>query len=239
MTVRRLAGLALVALALAGCGGAGPAAADGSARLWVTRDRGEVLLVDARVAAGQTLLRALRSRTEVDTRYGGRFVQAIDGLAGDVSAQRDWFWFVNGLAGDRSAAEYRLRDGDVAWWDYRSWADDAEELQVVVGAFPEPFLHGYDGRVRPAAVRFRGDRLRGDAKRIGEAIGAASVAAAGAPVPDDAHLLRLVDGPERLRAELRERGTGPTGAVVVTFAGDVDGLLAGPDGPYARQFEVP
>ena len=37
--VRCLAPL-LVALALAGCGGVGPSAVDGTAQLWITRDRG-------------------------------------------------------------------------------------------------------------------------------------------------------------------------------------------------------
>ena len=67
---------------------------------------------------------------------------------------RDWFWFVNGLAGDRSAASYRLRAGEVAWWDYRDWSNDADTLEVVAGAFPEPFLHGFDGTKRVAAVRY-------------------------------------------------------------------------------------
>ena len=90
-------------------------------------------------------MRALGSKVELETRYGGRFVQSIDGLAGSLEDQRDWFWFVNGYEGDRSASAYRLRDGDVAWLDYRGWEREGE-ARVVVGAFPEPFLHGYDGR---------------------------------------------------------------------------------------------
>ena len=45
--------------------------------------------------------------------YGGRFVQSIEGVAGDAGAKRDWFYFVNGVEADRGAAEYRLRPGDV------------------------------------------------------------------------------------------------------------------------------
>ena len=112
-----------------------------------------------KVDAGQTLMRALDSKVELETRYGGRFVQAIDGLSGSLEDQRDWFWFVNGYEGDRSASSYRLRDGDVAWLDYRGWQREGE-ARVVVGAFPEPFLHGYDGKTRPAAVRFEGSRTR-------------------------------------------------------------------------------
>ena len=102
---RRLCiGLLLAALALAGCGGEGPTADDGTARLWVTRDRGASVLLDVEVPAGQTLLRALKSEAKVETRYGGGFVQSIDGLEGSARRHEDWFWFVNGLAGDRSAA---------------------------------------------------------------------------------------------------------------------------------------
>lgn len=240
MTPRALSALLvalLVALLLAllpGCGEEG--VGGGDARLWVTRDRGAVTIVDAEVPAGQTLLRALRSRAEVETRYGGRFVQAIAGVEGSAARRRDWFWFVNGLLGDRSAAEYRLRDGDVAWWDYRDWSEDAETLEVAVGAFPEPFLHGYDGRTRPVAVRYTSPRLRTDAERVAERIGATSVALAGTPVAGGAHLFELVTGPERLVAALRTPGTGPDGPVQFTFAGDVGRLL---DGAYEKELSVP
>ena len=43
----------LAALALAGCGGEGPTAADGTARLWVTRDRGSEVLVDTPCPPGR------------------------------------------------------------------------------------------------------------------------------------------------------------------------------------------
>src|ERR687891_2136554 len=171
MSRRFLALLAAALLAVAGCGGAGQGA-DGEATLWVTRDRGEQLLLETTVDAGQTLLRALRSEADVETRYGGRFVTAIEGVEGGLSVQRDWFWFVNGIEGDRSAVEYRLRDGDVAWWDFRSWAEE-ERRPVVVGAFPEPFVHGWEGRARPVAVRYA-PGLAAGARRVGDRLRAPS-----------------------------------------------------------------
>ena len=87
LLVRCLASL-LVALALAGCGGAGPTAADGTAQLWVTRDRGSEVIVDTDVPAGQTLLRALKSKAKVSTRYGGGFVQSIEGVEGSARRHR-------------------------------------------------------------------------------------------------------------------------------------------------------
>ena len=216
MTRRALAALAVLVL-LAGCGSFGAGGEEGTATLWVTRDRGATLLLETDVAAGQTLMRALDSEVELETRYGGRYVQSIDGLAGSLDAQRDWFWFVNGYEGDRSAASYRLRDGDVAWLDYRGWEREGE-ARVVVGAFPEPFVHGYAGRTRAAVVRFEGSRAR--ATRLARRIGAESIEPLGTPVPDGANVLELRDGPAAATAEL----LGQTAGDPVRFAvsGDAD-----------------
>ena len=221
MIGRALAALAALVL-LAGCGGAGEE--EGTATLWVTRDRGAKVLLDANVDAGQTLMRALNSNVELETRYGGRFVQAIDGLSGSLEDQRDWFWFVNGYEGDRSASSYRLRDGDVAWLDYRGWQREGE-ARVVVGAFPEPFLHGYDGRTRPAAVRFEGSRTRAD--ELAREIGAASVAPLGTPAPEGANVLELRAGPDRATAELLGQS-----------AGDPFRLVLSGDPELTRRYEV-
>lgn len=180
--IRRLLPL-LLALALVGCGE--ERAGSGTASLWVTRDRGAEVIHTATVPAGISALQALDRELDVDTRYGGRFVQAIEGLEGSLDEQRDWFWYVNGLEGDRSAGEYRLRPGDVEWWDYRSWAGEMQ-VPVVVGAFPEPFLHGYAGDVRPAVVVGRSPAARSLARLIG---GRVDVDA-----PDGANVLRIVPG---------------------------------------------
>jgi hypothetical protein len=235
VSLRRCIVPLLVALALAGCGGAGPKAADGTARLWVTRDRGSELILAATVPAGQALTRALRSQAKVTTRYGGGFVQSIDGIEGSGRRHEDWFWFVNGLAGDRAATAYRLRDGDVAWWDYRDWSRDAETLEVVPGAFPEPFLHGYNGHKRSAAVRF-GPGLRADAERVARVLATDDVAPVGTTAPTNANLFVLRGGPPHLTAVLRSPGAGPSGAVRFSFAGPVAGLLAG---DYERRFSSP
>ena len=148
--LRRLALLLAAACLLAGCGE--EAAGEGSAELWITRDRGSEVVLSTTVPAGISALEALRRKTDVETRYGGRFVQAIDGIEGDIAGQHDWFYFVNGYEADISAADYELHNGDVLWWDHRSW--DGEMRQpAVVGAFPEPFLHGWGGKKRPAVVR--------------------------------------------------------------------------------------
>ena len=164
--LRRLALLLAAACLLAGCGE--EAAGEGSAQLWVTRDRGAEVVLSTTVPAGISALEALRRKAEVETRYGGRFVQSIEGIEGDIAGQHDWFYFVNGYEADISAADYKLHEGDVLWWDHRSW-EGAIRQPVVVGAFPEPFLHGWDGKRRPTVVEGPASEVR---DRLMELVGA-------------------------------------------------------------------
>jgi hypothetical protein len=164
--LRRLALLLAAACLLAGCGE--EAAGEGSAQLWITRERGAEVVLSTTVPAGISALEALRRKAEVETRYGGRFVQSIDGIEGDIAGQHDWFYFVNGYEADISAADYELHEGDVLWWDHRSW-EGAMRQPVVVGAFPEPFLHGWDGKRRPTVVEGPASDVR---DRLVELLGA-------------------------------------------------------------------
>jgi hypothetical protein len=224
--VRRLA-LVGVALVLAGCGGG----ATGTATVWITRDRGATVLRTTTVPAGETAMQALDRVADIETRYGGRFVEEIDGLAGSLSGQHDWFYFVNGLEAGRGATEYRLRPGDVEWWDYRSWR--GKEVRAVVGAFPEPFLHGYAGKVRPAAVRFA-PGLRALASRVATRIGAGSVRPAGERVPLGANVFVVLPGRGRLGAE-----ADPSGRVRFFASADVATTLLARPGAYRFRFSVP
>lgn len=144
----RVAVVALAVLALAGCGSGG---GRGTATLWVTRDRGAHVVFTGKVPSGLTAMQALLRVQHVTTRYGGRYVQSIDGVAGSLSTQHDWFYFVNGVEANRGATEVRLHPGDIEWWDYRSWAHGQMSVPVVAGAWPEPFLHGFEG-VKPGAT---------------------------------------------------------------------------------------
>jgi Domain of unknown function (DUF4430) len=208
-------------LLLAGCGAAG--GEDGSATLWITRDRGAEVLYEGSVPAGLTVLQALDREVEVETRYGGRFVQAIEGVEGSLSQGRDWFYFVNGVAADKGAAEYRLRPGEIVWWDYRRWLGEPEP-RIVVGAFPEPFLHGYDGKRRPAAVRYQLRSQKQAARAIAKLIGAETVSSVRTPVPDGVNTFVLATGRARFTAQL-EAADGP---YRFTLAGDARRLANNP-----------
>ena len=151
----------LLALVLAGCGGNGRG--HGTATLWVTRDRGTHVVYAGAVPAGLNGIQTVERKLKVTTRYGGRFVQSIAGVSGSLSDQRDWFFYVNGIEGGRSAAEVHVHPGDVLWWDYRHWNGSTMEIPVVAGAYPEPFLHagptsvvGEPALARPIAKQVHG-----------------------------------------------------------------------------------
>jgi hypothetical protein len=144
------------ALAAAGCGAGAGAAPDERVSLTVTRDFGaqEVVRVpQPRVAGADTVLRLLQRNAQVETAYGGGFVQAIGGLEGGQRDGRpvDWFYYVNGVLADEGAASVRVRPGDRIWWDHHDWGA-ARDIPAVVGSFPEPFVHGVEGERLPVRI---------------------------------------------------------------------------------------
>jgi hypothetical protein len=138
----RIAAAACVAAAVAGCGfGTGPSS-KGEATLTVTRDYGAEVIVDATVEdpnESETVLRFLDREADITTRYGGGFVQSIEGLAGEARDGRtlDWFFYVDGIESPVGSAERGVGPGQRIWWDYRDWTD-AMRVPAVVGSWPQP-----------------------------------------------------------------------------------------------------
>jgi hypothetical protein len=140
-----------VGLALSGCGlGAGSKPA--GTKLTITQDFGAdgVRRIDAPAVGGsETVMRLLQRNARVGTRFGGGFVQSIDGLSG--GGRVDWFYYVNGLEASRGAADTKLSAGDSIWWDRHDWSA-AMRVPAVVGSFPEPFRHGIGGKRLPVRI---------------------------------------------------------------------------------------
>ena len=201
----------LCALVAAGCG-LGPGPSVGEVQLTVTRDYGtEVLLQrsESDAAESETAMRLVDRSADISTRYDGGFVQSIDGLAGESRGGRrfDWFFYVNGVESSVGAAEYPLHGGDRVWWDYRDWTA-AMRVPAVVGSYPEPFLHGYQGRRHPVQVKCLAG---GTACRLARTRLAAAGVGRG-----DGDPIRVLVGPwNRLRADaaaaLIERGPAESG----------------------------
>lgn len=139
--------LLTAALAAAGCG-LGRGEGVGEASLVVTRDYGRAAVlppVTEEIDESDTVMRMLDRNAEIETRYSGDFVEAIDGLAADRGDGRawDWLYYVNGVEATVGAADYELRGGETVWWDYRDWSA-ALRVPAVVGSWPQPFRDGYE-----------------------------------------------------------------------------------------------
>jgi hypothetical protein len=157
--------LALLAcLLVAGCG-FGEGATRGDVTLTVTRDFGSERLhegIDEETAnEGDTVMRLLQAEYDVETRFGGGFVQEIDGIAGgrEDGRRADWFYYVNGIEAPIGAAERRVTAGERVWWDHHQW-EQAQRVPAVVGSFPEPFLTGLEGKRFPVKLVCVGDAER-------------------------------------------------------------------------------
>lgn len=153
--IRRASIVLAAALALAGCGFGPGEAKQGPVQLRVTRDFGQKELSPQverdKIHSSDTVMRLLQSSHKVTTRYGGGFVQSIDGLAGNKSGEHDWFFYVNGSESSQGAADSKLSLSDVIQWDYHRWSATMH-VPAIVGAYPEPFLHGQGGSRLPTRV---------------------------------------------------------------------------------------
>ena len=115
------------------------------ARIAVTLNFGEKVLLDKEVEIEEgktTAMDALKKVASVKTAYGGGFVEAINGHESlfKMGEKVDWFYTINGFFAEVGAAQYVLHPGDFEIWDYHAW--ETYGRVAMVGAYPEPFVHG-------------------------------------------------------------------------------------------------
>ena len=236
--MRRAALLLLlaVATALGGCGFGAGEAPTGGTQLTVSRNFGaEELGHSSRktIPGGETVMRQLQRSFEVETRYGGGFVQTIDGVGGGRRSGRpvDWFFYVNGIEADSGAAARRLSPGDRVWWDHHDWGG-AMRVPAVVGSFPEPFLSGAQGKRFPVRIDCAEDARR-ECREVRERLEEAGAKVGGSGT------LGTRAGPGVLRllvGRWSEIRVDPT-ARRLERGPKVSGVFARPDGA-GRQFEL-
>ena len=213
---------ALTAAALAGCGlGAGPGTSNVS--LTVTRAFGTVpvgSVTETRVPGAETVMRMLERSFRVQTRYGGGFVESINGLSGS-SNRLDWFYYVNGVEAAIGAAGAAVHRGDRIWWDLHDWTA-TDSIPAVVGSFPEPFLHGFGGKRYPTTLECAGPNVNAACSQVASALGSVGVPAA-------SQVLGSASGTDTVAVLV---GTWPQ--LRATFAGGLIDHGPGASGVYAK-----
>jgi hypothetical protein len=178
-------------------GGPGGSGATGVSVV-VSRDFGAKVIErrdSSTLKPGETVMRYMQRHFAVTTRYGGGFIQSIEGLPGDAGAKQDWFYYVNGIEADKGAATRELADGDQVWWDHHDW-QATQRVPAVVGSWPEPFLSGEEGRQIPLALTCVGAARPCDEVRTRLADeGVKRISSAGIGAGVGQKLLRIVVGP--------------------------------------------
>jgi hypothetical protein len=214
---------------LAGCG-LGPGATPHGVQLDITDDFGTrpVLSTSApQISGSDTVMRLLERNAKITTRYGGGFVQSVNGLAGGTHS--DWFYYVNGNEAPKGAAATTLNGGDHVWWDRHDWSA-TETIPAVVGSYPEPFLNGYGGQRLPTRVECV--QPGGSAcTTVANDLAALGIPAAqgGFELSEQNQSLRILVGPwSKLRSDAAAAllGQGPAASGVYAQFGDGGASLA-------------
>ncbi len=195
-------------MVLAGCGvGLGAGRGTSDVTVTVTRGFGSskiASITKTKVPGSETVMRMLERSFRVQTRYGGGFVESIDGQAGNA-ARRDWFYYVNGIEASQGAASTGVHQGDRIWWDLHDWSA-TDSIPAVVGSYPEPFMRGVGGKRFPTTLECATD-VAASCKRVSAALDAVGV-------PVASQLLGTGSGQDTL------------GVLVGTWS-DLRGVLAG------------
>jgi hypothetical protein len=155
---------------------AGDAGGDISVRIVATEDFGSRVVLDERATLppGTSAMEALQQVADIETRYGGGFVNAINGVRSQFPTKDDWFIYANGISMNRGAADYVLRDGDVLQFDLHDWGFRMF-IPAIIGDLRGSLSNGYSGRVYPTVVVYEAgfregaERLSGGLEELGVA----------------------------------------------------------------------
>lgn len=173
---------------------------------------------EAQVPSSQTAMRALQRPFSVDTRNGGGFVQSIDGHAA-TGAQRDWSYYINGIQATHEPATTAVHAGDHIWFDLHD-RHATRSIPAVVGAFPEPFRDGVNGKRYPTTIECASD-VNAACKRVASELSAAGI-------PTASQLLGTGSGQDTLGvvvAPWREVA-GAVGGTIIAHGPSASGIYA-------------
>jgi len=138
----------------------------------ITRDFGKEVLLQqtVEIELDTTAMDAMQMVARVETKYGGGFVNSINGIGsgyeGANKSKMDWFLYINGISSNVGAKDYILQDGDVEHWDFHDWSF-RQFIPAIVGDFPEPFRNGYGGVSYPNIIVYQ-DGWEEEARRVAD-----------------------------------------------------------------------
>ncbi len=137
-----------------------------TATLLITSDFGCKILFNKKVSVDNspTVLDVLKANLDIKTKWDGSYVSNIMGMethnGGIAGNNMDWFYYVNGICCDSGAADYNVKPGEVIWWDYHKWQNTGFANSAVIGSYPEPFIHGFRGKVGTTTVMSSAENLQ-------------------------------------------------------------------------------
>jgi len=142
-------------------------------RVVATQNFGQELVFDERleVMPNTSAMAALMQVAEVETAYGGGFVNGINGVrsgyTGREKTKTDWFFYVNGIQSNVGALDYKLHDGDIQHWDLHDWSF-RHFIPAIVDGLPAALQHGFGGKVSPTLIVCQNDMKEAARKLEGQ-----------------------------------------------------------------------
>ncbi len=107
------------------------------------------------IESGESAIDVLQKVATVTTTYGGGYVESINGMKSQYNSEngekKDWLYYINGMLASVGANMYKLHPGDIERWDFHDWSSD-RAVTAIIGDYPEPFQHGYSGRVTATTI---------------------------------------------------------------------------------------
>jgi hypothetical protein len=122
-----------------------------------TENFGTSILFDEEIIieSGESAMDVLHKVATVTTTYGGGYVGSINGIKSQYTSEngkkKDWLYYINGMLASVGANQYKPHPGDVIHWDFHDWSSD-RAVTAIIGDYPEPFLHGYNGKVTLTSI---------------------------------------------------------------------------------------
>lgn len=127
----------------------------------VSKDFGNKNIKDKKIKISEdtNVMELMEENFEVETAYGGGFINAIGGLKSGFTDKKsknklDWFYYVNGILADIGARDYYVQSDDMIIWDYHDWSGNVY-VSSIIGAYPMNFVNGNDGEILKTEIAYQ------------------------------------------------------------------------------------